>query len=308
MMFNTLIILTATAGALAAPLDARSEPCTKSSSATWQSSSSMGPEATASSAKLMATTSTADWSTAVATTSLGGNYTPTGSSTVSALPTKDLTTELLLAPNQIARIQILSNAGGNESFVFDYNNPPAAAVVPGPAGKVTAATGSSFPALIGLNSGMALFEVNACGLVAPHLHPRSDEYIFVTKGQIFTQFLTETGSELISNKITHKQGTIFPKGSVHLEFNPTCDKAEFVGAFNSEDPGTAFIAPNFFSFDEELILNSLGGSTFISGSDIESIKHGIPHGAVVNVLECLNRCGLPVNQKRSLRTVMGIEN
>ncbi|KAK9357730.1 RmlC-like cupin domain-containing protein [Lipomyces starkeyi] len=305
MIFGTLIILTAAAGALAAPLDARSEPCSMSG-VSWKSSSSMGP-ATTSSAAWATITSTADWST-VSTTSLGADYTPTGTSTTSALPIKDLTTELLLAPNQVARIQILANTGGNESFVFDYNNPPAAAVVPGPAGKVIAATSSSFPALIGLNSGMALFEVNACGLIAPHLHPRSEEYIFVTKGQIFTQFLTETGSELISNKITMKQATIFPKGSIHLEFNPTCDKAEFVGAFNSEDPGTAFIAPNFFSFDEELILNTLGGSTVISGSDIESIKHGIPNGAVVNVLECLNRCGLPVNEKRSLRTVMGVEN
>src|SRR6202035_3912998 len=116
-------------------------------------------------------------------------------------------------------------------FAFDFANPPAAAVVATPGGKLIAANGETFPYLTGLKTSLAIVEVSPCSLILPHLHPRAEEFILVTQGEFFTQFIAETGAPLISNELKTLGSTLFTKGSIHLEYNPTCDTSTFIAAF-----------------------------------------------------------------------------
>jgi Cupin len=219
----------------------------------------------------------------------------------------DLAEQLVLATTDIERISLLAENGGNQSFVFNFATPAnGTQPPPGPGGSIVAATGGTFPALIGRQSAAALFTLNPCGLVIPHTHPRSNEFIIVTEGTVFTQFLTESGSILISNNLTLYSGTIFPQGSIHLEFNPTCQKSVFTAGFNDNDPGTSAIAANFLTFNQELIGAALGGDQVVSGQDLATIEAGIPPATVIAVADCLAACGLQPNKKRSVKEVFGL--
>jgi oxalate decarboxylase/phosphoglucose isomerase-like protein (cupin superfamily) len=213
--------------------------------------------------------------------------------------TSGLDAQLQLATSSVQRVALLA-AGGNQSFVFDFNSANGTQPPPG-GGSVVLASASSFPALIGRQSAAALFTLNPCGLVPPHIHPRADEFILVTEGTVFTQFLTETGSVLISNNLTTFSGTLFPQGSIHLEFNPTCGPAVFTAGFNSNDPGVSNVAANFLQFDEELVAANLGGDEVVSGADIAKIQANIPKDTIIAVQDCLKACGIPANHKRSLK-------
>jgi Cupin len=218
-------------------------------------------------------------------------------------------TELILALEQagsaVARNQLLAQNGGNASFVFDFANPPAAAVVASPAGKLISATSGSFPALVDVNAALAVVTIEPCGLILPHLHPRADEFVLVTQGQIFTQFIAETGAVLVSNTLNTLGSTLLPKGSIHLEYNPTCAPATFVAAFNSNDPGVSFVAANFFSLEDQLVIASLGGDAVVSGADLASIQAAIPQGLATGVQACVQKCGIQPYAKRSLKEVFG---
>jgi len=210
-----------------------------------------------------------------------------------------LTERLELASTQIARIQLLADNGGNSSFKFSFNNPPAGAVAENTtSGSVVAAVGASFPALIGLDASLVKFSLGPCAMIVPHMHPRADEFVITVSGTIFTQFITESGSEIISNNISSYDSTIFPKGSIHLELNPTCKESVFLGFLNSNDPGTTLIAPGFFSLDETAVLTQLGG--VVSGADLASIEKGLPAGPVAVVEQCLKACGIYKKPKRSI--------
>ena len=226
------------------------------------------------------------------------------SSAMSAAPSSTafsltLDQELELAVNQIDRINILAQTGGNSSFKFDFNNPPMGGLAENTTnGSVVTAVGATFPALIGLDAAAFKFSLGPCGLIMPHAHPRADEFIVTTQGTIYTQFLTESGSEVISNNLTTYQSTIFPKGSIHFEFNPTCEDAVFMGFFNSNDPGTTLVPENLFSLDESIIISQFGG--IISGADYGAIVKALPPGPVSAVESCLATCGIQKSQKRSV--------
>jgi len=127
--------------------------------------------------------------------------------------------------------------------------------------------------------------------------------VFVTEGKIFTQFLGETGAALISNELNTLGGTMFPRGSIHLEYNAECTAASFVAAFNDNDPGVSFIAPGFFSLEDQLVIAALGGDAIVSGQDLESIRHAIPAGLATSVQQCLTKCNIKPHAKRSLAEV-----
>jgi hypothetical protein len=214
--------------------------------------------------------------------------------------TPALIVDLETADSAVERNQILVANGGNASFVFDFAHPPAGAVAgagSGSVGNVTLASAATAPFLVGLDAALALAQVGPCGLVLPHIHPRADEFIIVTEGQFFTQFITENGASLITNTLNQWGSTIFPKGSIHLEWNPTCHPASFVAAFNSNDPGISFVASNFVGLDDPVVIAALGGDGIVSGADLDSIRQHLPPPVAVAVESCLSSCGI---SKRSL--------
>ena len=192
--------------------------------------------------------------------------------------TSDLIAKLRNAGSAVARNRILADSGGNASFAFDFANPPPTAVVTSPAGKLVSAGGSTAPFLTGVDAAMAIVTIEPCGLILPHIHPRGDEFILNIQGTIFTEFIAETGAVLVQNKLNKFGSTLFPKGSIHLEYNPTCEVSTFVAAFNSNDAGISFVSANLFSLEDQLVIASLGGDAVVSGADLASIRKALPAG------------------------------
>ena len=222
-------------------------------------------------------------------------------------PTSDLIAKLKAAGTGVGRNQILAAAGGNASFAFDFANPPAGAAINSPAGKVVSASGTSAPFLTDIDSSLALVTIQPCGLILPHIHPRGDEFIINIQGTIYTEFIAETGAVLVQNTLKTLGSTLFPKGSIHLEYNPECEPATFVAAFNSNDPGISFVAANFFSLEDQLVIASLGGDAVVSGADLASIRHALPKGIATGVEQCVKKCGIHPYAKRSLKEVYGVD-
>jgi oxalate decarboxylase/phosphoglucose isomerase-like protein (cupin superfamily) len=235
------------------------------------------------------------------------------SATALALPlterdaTSDTLAALKAANNAVERNAIIAK-GGNASFGFDFNNPPTtAAVVSGSAGQVVIADGSTFPASFGQEIAVAVFTVQPCAMILPHTHPRSPEFAIVTEGSIITQFIGETGDVVVTNNLTSYQSVLFPKGSIHYEYNPTCATSKFIGSFNSGDPGTSFIVANFLSLNESQIVATLGGDSVVSGQDVDSLRTHIPTGLATGVQACLTKCGLKPYTKRSVAEVLSLK-
>ena len=76
----------------------------------------------------------------------------------------------------------------------------------------------------------------------PHTHPRANEILYLVSGQMQAGFIEENGARFVNNTLTPGQGTLFPQGSIHYQFNTGCEPALFVAALNDEDPGTSQIA------------------------------------------------------------------
>lgn len=194
------------------------------------------------------------------------------------------------AYNENERIENLLACGDDSEFVFDFSNPPVEAIDSNIAGTVVLADRSSFPALYDSGVAVALFELAPCAVVAPHTHSRAAESILVTDGQLHTQFVLDSNLPVVTNHLSKNQATVFPQGSFHYEFNPTCEPASFVSSFSNDDPGISLIAPGFFSFEDEALRAAFGGAP-LSAEHLESIRESIPPSVITSAQECLARCG-----------------
>ena len=135
---------------------------------------------------------------------------------------------------------------------------------------------------------------------SPHTHPRATEWLTVVQGKLETGFMLENGflanpatgqlTTQISTNLTAFQGTVFPMGSIHYQYNPTCEKAVFVASLNSEDAGTSQIAQNFFGLNGDVVSATLGFPKSINGKDIAAFKKDIPANVALAIEECVKRC------------------
>ena len=205
--------------------------------------------------------------------------------------TSDLRTRLRNANTAVERTLILSE-NGNASFAFDFNNPPNGSASVFPTGKLVKANIATFPALTGVSSSLVVATVGPCGVVAPHVHPRGDEFLVVSEGRLFTQFLSETGSVLVTNELQTYVGTVFPKGSIHFEYNPDCTEAKFIAAFNDNDAGSTLVAPAFFSLEDGSVLTALGGMAMFPDTGLDSVRQSMPRTAIYGVQSCMAQCGI----------------
>ena len=86
------------------------------------------------------------------------------------------------------------------------------------------------------------------------------------------------------------EGTLFPQGSIHYQFNDGCEKAVFVAALDSNDPGTSSVAQNFFSLDAGVLNATLGYPKTVDGRNFEASRKAIPANLAQDVGRCLARC------------------
>ena len=137
-----------------------------------------------------------------------------------------------------------------------------------------------------------------CGINTPHVHPRATEFLILVQGSnLKFGSVLENGlvgpdqNQEISGSLSQLEATIFVQGSIHWQFNDACDKAIFVAAFDSDDPGTSSIAQNFFSLNDVIVNATLGTPGVINGSNIEDFRKMIPANLAREMSTCLARCG-----------------
>lgn len=219
---------------------------------------------------------------------------PTNASAPVTTPTNpnDLISSLILAPDAVDRIALLSDA----DFVFDFNT-ATTGIVQGNGGHTVKADRKGFPALIGTGASMTLGFLGPCGFNTPHVHNRATELNIVVQGRLQASSTLENGARHISQDLSLYQMTVFPQGATHTEWNPDCTPAVFVAAFPSEDPGVQQIAQTFFGFEDDVITAALGGDITVAGEDLDSFKGLIPANVALGVESCLAKCNI---KKRSV--------
>lgn len=236
------------------------------------------------------------------------SYSPYSTATAPAAPsaTPDqsyLFDDLFTAPTAIKRFQRLLTQGETlltgealkKLIVFSFNN---AVPAPGAEGGATkAATIETFPILTDLGISTTLGFLEPCGINTPHVHPRATEFLTLVEGAnlkfgyVLENGLVKSGQNPeIAGALNKFEGTVFPQGSIHFQFNDNCDNAVFVASLNSEDPGTSQIAQNFFALNSQVVNATLGFPKTIDGKNIEEFRNVIPANLAKDVLVCMARC------------------
>ncbi|KAH9869178.1 hypothetical protein IAQ61_006383 [Plenodomus lingam] len=214
-----------------------------------------------------------------------------------------LARDLRAAPTVVKRFQRLLTQGGAlitgealkkaTTFVFHDATPSPKAK----GGATKSANVDTFPILTGLGLTTTMAFIEPCGINAPHVHPRADEWVTLVEGSnLHFGYVLENGlvaagqKSEIAGKLNKYEGTIFPMGSIHYQFNNNCKKAVTVSSLNSEDPGTSLVAQGFFALNAGVVNATLGFPKSIDGSNIEQFRSMIPANLVQDVDNCLAKC------------------
>ncbi|KAL1643809.1 hypothetical protein SLS61_009125 [Didymella pomorum] len=232
--------------------------------------------------------------------------TPTTTSTAASATESQawLFRDLFTAPTAIKRFQRLLVQGGSlltgpdlrALTVFSFNGATPATNATG--GALKAANIETFPILTGLGISTTLGFLEPCGINTPHVHPRATEFLTLVEGaNLKFGYVLENGlvtapksNQEIAGYLNKFEGTVFPQGSIHFQFNDNCDKATFVASLNSEDPGTSQVAQNFFALNSQVVNATLGMPKEINGKNIEQFRQYIPANVAQDMDVCLKRC------------------
>lgn len=198
----------------------------------------------------------------------------------------------MTAATAVEKLDIL---GDDNDWKFDFNSEPAGAN--GLGGTIVTANLASFPVTQMTGSSMAIGVMGPCGFATPHSHPRANELNLVTQGTLISTMTLENGARVINQTVGFQQMTVFPQGSMHMEFNPGCTNATFVAAFTNADAGVQQSMTAFTNFGDQVIQATMGGALQVDGQDVDVFKANIPVNVALGVESCLAACGI---QKRSL--------
>jgi len=212
--------------------------------------------------------------------------------------------DLFTAPTAIKRFQRLLTQGQTlftgdalrkmVVFTFDSNTPPPAGAK---GGVAVSANIETFPILTDLGISTTVGFLEPCGINTPHVHPRATEFLTLVEGNnlefgyVLENGLVKAGDNPeIASYLNKFEGTVFPQGSIHFQFNNNCEKATFVATLNSEDPGTSQVAQNFFALNSGVVNATLGFPSSIDGKNIEEFRKYIPANLAQDIDVCLAKC------------------
>lgn len=153
---------------------------------------------------------------------------------------------------------------------------------------------------------MTLGFLGPCGFNTPHVHPRSSEINVVVQGALVAEMIPENGAKLVRNRLDTWQMSVFPRGAVHTEFNPTCGNATFVAGFADEDPGVQQSAQTFLGLDDEIVAATLREGGSFRGQDIDAVRSLLPHNVAMGVQQCLQMCGIKPSPVAANATSSGL--
>ncbi|KAJ5450628.1 spherulin-1A [Penicillium daleae] len=201
-----------------------------------------------------------------------------------------LTQQLMLAPSRYARYALLKD----EDFLFDFDNGNSSDIVTG--GYLADATSETFPALVGQGVGMAIGILGPCGFNTPHSHVGGTEFFIALNGTLHSYLAleppaTNSGAtpRVVNLTINALQATIFPQGSTHMQFNPSCETRAFVAAFGTDDFGRVQQFEALFSVPDDVLQDSLGET--LSPAQIDNVRQHIPGLAMKSISQCRVKCG-----------------
>lgn len=163
--------------------------------------------------------------------------------------TYDLISSLELAPTTADRLTLLYKAdltGSYFKYNFNLDTNPSPGGGTGLGGSGVLANRKNFPALISLGVAASVGFLNLCGMNTPHTHCRATVPI-TSGGNVKSSFIQENGETTeIATVLNRYEGGILPMGSIHYNFNDSCDPAVFIVAFSDQGPGLSRIAQDFF--------------------------------------------------------------
>jgi hypothetical protein len=129
------------------------------------------------------------------------------------------------------------------------------------------------------------------------VHPRANEFLVLVQGSnlrfgsVLENGLVATGqNQELAGSLSQFEGTVFPQGSIHYQFNDACEKAVFFAALDSVDAGTSSMAQNLFSLDTGVLNATLGYPKTVDGHNYEAFRNAIPKNLAQDVGKCLTRC------------------
>lgn len=219
-------------------------------------------------------------------------YTPLSTAEIAALQQA-----LVLAPSESQKQAILfPNVPNANNVTYQF---PDHAVTPPTAGTISVASIDVMPGLLGTSIGMGIGFVDACGLNVPHMHPRANEFLTVVEGLLIGGMVLEGEGEsagllpVVNMTLPTYTGMVFPMGRMHFQFNPTCERAVFAAAFDSNDGGRTEIAKSFFSvYPDEVIIAATGNLEFLGPAQIDQLRDHIPSAFIELIDSCAIACGL----------------
>jgi hypothetical protein len=207
-------------------------------------------------------------------------------------PDLTLSQQLLLAPSRYAKYQLLAN----DDFMFDFGDTSKNTELTS-GGYLVDATSETFPALVGQGVGMALGFLGPCGFNTPHAHFGGTEFFLPFNGTLQTFLMleppaTDSGAtpRIVNLTLNALQGTIFPQGSTHMQFNPSCETRAFVAAFGTDDFGRTQQFEALFSLPDAALEDALGRS--LDENEIDMVRKKNPGPVIVGVDECMRSCGI----------------
>jgi hypothetical protein len=178
-----------------------------------------------------------------------------------------------------------------QNLIFDFSTAAPGAGEFG--GRKKAASVDTFPLLTGVGLSTTVAFLGPCGMNTPHVHPRGNEFLTVVNGSVSFGMILENGfTQEIAGTLNTFQGTVFPQGAIHYQFNPTCAPATFVATLNGEDPGTNSVAQGFFGLNGDVVNAALGFQNPVEGADIEKVRASLPVSLAQGVEQCLKTCGI----------------
>ncbi|KAJ4375326.1 hypothetical protein N0V83_002412 [Neocucurbitaria cava] len=211
--------------------------------------------------------------------------------------------DLSAAPTAIDRLKRMLTVGGNlltgdalkKAIVFDFNGATPAAGAKG--GATKAADVSTFPLLYDFDISTTLGFLNPCGINTPHVHPRATEFLTLVSGSnlrfgmvLENGLVAPSANPEVASVLNKFEGTVFPQGSIHYQFNDNCEPATFVAALDSNNPGTNTVAQGFFALNSQVVGATLALPKTIDGKNFEEFRKMIPANLAQDVDTCLARC------------------
>jgi len=202
-----------------------------------------------------------------------------------------LITALDTAPSTVERYKKILDLNLPIKFPFNSGN------AVGKGGKVVVASRANFPPLVKSNIAAAVGFLEPCGMNTLHTHPRATEFLTVVEGTVQTGFILENGlTNEFNTTLNQYEGTVFPQGSIHYQFNPNCAPAVFVAGLNAEDPGTSQLAQNILAVEDDVLEATFGFQEPVkAGADLAQFRKNVPANVAKGIQACLATCPQAAN-------------